>query len=80
MRPPYNLQTVTRGLFLQRNRASPTTMGSFRMPHVKAAAAAAISQGRAMCGRPPPLWMGVHAAMVSQTTRQASAGCGMHVL
>jgi len=50
------------------------------MPHVKAAAAAAISQGRAMCGRPPSLWMGVHAAMVSQTTKQASAGCGMHVL
>jgi len=38
------------------------------MPHVKAAAAAAISQGRAMCGRPPSLWMGVHAAMVDQTT------------
>jgi len=34
------------------------------------------------CG-PPPLWMGVRAAttaMVSQTTRDESAGCGLRVL
>jgi len=29
MRPPYNLQMVTRGLFLQRNRATPEHRGQF---------------------------------------------------
>jgi len=33
------------------------------MPHVKAAAAAAISLGHATCGRPPLLWTGVHVAV-----------------
>ena len=110
MRPPYNLQTVTRGLFLQRNRATPEHRGQFSNASCKGSSSSSYQprpcnvwpttisvDGRAcsygvsndkvadhhLCGwacmqqwclkrqggRPPPLWMGVHAAMVDQTTR-----------
>jgi len=62
VRPPYNLRMVKRRLFCRETARHPSTVGSFRIPHVKveaAAAAAAISRGHATCGRPPLLWMGV---------------------
>jgi len=78
--PPYNLRMVTSGLFLQRNHATPSTVGSVWMPHIETAAAAIIlghRMARCCCG-----WACVHAtttAVVFQT-RHAWAGCGVHVL
>jgi len=43
MRPPYNLWTVMRGLFCRETARHLSTVGSFWMPHVEAAAAAAAA-------------------------------------
>ena len=83
VRPPYNLRMVKRRLFCRETARHPSTVGSFRIPHVKveaAAAAAAISRGHATCGRPPLLWMGVRVGVDPGIPRCRHSGdnsCGV---
>jgi len=84
MQPPYNLRMVMRGLFLQRNRMMPEHSGQFANASHRGSSSSTY-QPRPTCGQ-TLLWMGVRAgiaattAVVSQTTRQKSAGCGIRIL
>ena len=62
VRPPYDLRMVMRGLFLQRNRATPEHRGlqfSNASRKDKGSSSSSSSIGHATCGRPPLLWMSV---------------------
>jgi len=75
---PDNVRMVMRRLVMQRNRATRVHRGQFSNASRRGSSSSSY-QPRLTCGW-PLLWMGVRAAttaVVSQTTRHESAGCGM---
>ena len=82
---PDNVRMVMRRLVMQRNRATRVHRGQFSnasRPIYRGSSSSSSYQPRLTCGW-PLLWMGVRAAttaVVSQTTRHESAGCGMGVV